>query len=219
MNVPNTTDLSTQYRSLSSLYVYSLTSYSMSSKIEKIFYISFETTWDNMIHTVKHEDERNVTTLLRDSSIVSLCHSLSNPILNISALKLQRLLESLLDQVDWLKIAVKVAKHRASSIYCNAIEKILLTQIYQLVKVEDQDDEIYSSFKNDNSDKEHVCMHENNDESEDDSEFLRDDEEKNRECDENDDNYSISMPKYDDSSDDEYEDDEMNENEYDEDSE
>ncbi|KAL8823664.1 MAG: hypothetical protein Q9191_005656 [Dirinaria sp. TL-2023a] len=191
----------------------------MISKIERIFSIPFETTWDNLVHATEHEDERNVTTLLRDSSIVSLCHSLSNSVLDIFSLELQRVLESLLDQVDWLKVAVKAAKHRAPSIYCNAIEKIVLAQIYQLIKAEGQDDEVRSSFKNDNSGKEYMCMHEHNDEGEDGSEFSRDSEGKDRDCGENDDNYSLSTSKYGDSSDDEYEDDEMNEDEYGEDSE
>lgn len=51
--------------------------------------------------------------------------------MNLSSLELQRVLGSLLDQVDWLEVAVKVAKHRVASVYCNAIEKILLAQTCQ----------------------------------------------------------------------------------------
>ena len=49
------------------------------------------------------------------------------------------MLDSLLDQVDWLEVTSKVAKNRAPFIYCNAVEKILLGHIYQLVKAESQD--------------------------------------------------------------------------------
>ena len=38
-------------------------------------------------------------------------------------MELQRVLDSLLDQVDWLEVAVKVAKHRAPLVSCNAIKK------------------------------------------------------------------------------------------------
>ena len=59
----------------------------------------------------------------------------------ISSAELRRVLDSLFDQVDWLEVAVKVASNRAPSIYCNAVEKILLAYIDQLAKIEDEDDD------------------------------------------------------------------------------
>ena len=70
------------------------------------------------------------------SSASGLCQSSPTPSLNVSSTELQRVLDSLLDQIDWLEVAMKVAKNRAPSVYCNAIEQILLAHIYQLVKAE-----------------------------------------------------------------------------------
>ena len=64
-------------------------------------------------------------------------------------------LGSLQDQINWLEIVVMVGKNRASLVYYNAIEKILLLYIYQLVKAEGVDDTI-AKFKNVNKDKQYV---------------------------------------------------------------
>lgn len=112
---------------------------------------------------------------------------------------------------------MKVAKHRAPSVYCNAIEKIVLAQIYQLVQTEGEGDDV-SKFKNGNDDKEHVCMDEGVDEDEDGSEFSMDNEETARNCVESSDN-GETIHISEDNSDGEYEDDVMDENGYSEDSE
>lgn len=112
---------------------------------------------------------------------------------------------------------MKVAKHRASSVYCNAIEKIVLAQIYQLVKTEGEGDDV-SKLKNGNDDKEHVCMDEGVDEDEDGSEISMDSEGTAGNCDENSDNRE-TIQTSEDNSDGEYEDDGMDEDGYDEDSE
>ena len=60
-----------------------------------------------------------------------------------------------MDQVDWLEVAVKVAENRPPSVYCNAIEKILLARIFHLVKSECEKNYAVQS-QHGNSDKEHV---------------------------------------------------------------
>ena len=75
--------------------------------------------------------------------------------LNISSTELQRALDSLLDQVNWLEVATDVAKNRAPFVYCNAIEKILLAHIYQLVKAENQDGKV-SQLRSGKKDKVYI---------------------------------------------------------------
>ena len=65
-----------------------------------------------------------------------LCRSEPSLSINISSIELQKVLDSLMDQVNWLEVAIKVAKDRPPSVYCNAIEKIVLAHLYQLMKVE-----------------------------------------------------------------------------------
>lgn len=82
------------------------------------------------------------------------------------------MLDSLLDQVDWLEVAAKVARNRAPSIYYNAIEKILLAHIYQLVKIEGEDDDA-AQFKNGNEDENYVYKGDDEEEVEDGGEPAR----------------------------------------------
>lgn len=104
---------------------------------------------------------------------------------------------------------VKMIKNRASSIYCNVIEKILLTHIYRLVRTKREDDET-SKFKNDENDQKHVCVHKDDEINENNSESSKNNEE-NEDC--------VDTQTNEDESDDKYENDEMNENEYDKDDE
>ena len=83
--------------------------------------------WDDVVHTV--EPEANQTRFYAPSAL-GLCHSSPTPSLNVSSTELQRVLDSLLDQVDWFEVVIKVAKNRAPLVYCNAIEQILLVHIY-----------------------------------------------------------------------------------------
>ncbi len=80
-------------------------------------------------------------------------------------------------------MTVKVIKHQASSIYCNVIEKILLTHIHQLVNIESKNENA-ANFENDNDDKEYVYVYESDDEDEIKSETLRKSEDKNEDDDE-----------------------------------
>ena len=109
-----------------------------------------------------------------------------------------------------------MAKNRAPSVYCNTVEKILLTHIYQLVKADGEGYEV-GKFKNGKGNKEHMCVYEGDDEDEDSSEFSRNSEE-GKDCGEND-NTSENMQTDEDESDGGYKEDEMDENEYDEDGE
>ena len=169
-------------------------------------------TSDNLAHTTGRK-ARPVTKLLGFEPLApALCHYSPNLSLSISSKELQRVLDSLLDQVDWLEVAVKVAKNRAPAVYCNAIEKILLAHIHQLVKAEGEGDEV-GKVKNGKDDKEHMCVYEGDDEDEDNSEFSRNSEE-SEDCGE-DDNNSENMQTDEDESDGEYEEDEMDENGYD----
>lgn len=59
--------------------------------------------------------------------------------LDLSSVKLGGILESLLDQVDWLEVTAKVAQNRPPSVYCQAVEKIFLAQIDRLREGEDRD--------------------------------------------------------------------------------
>jgi len=128
-------------------------------------------TWDNLVHTA--EPEANQTHFYAPSAS-GLCHSSPTPSLSVSPTELQRVLDSLLDQVDWLEVAIKVAKNRAPSVYCNAIEQILLAHIYQLVKAEGEGDDAVG-FKSADDEKHSVHVYEGDDEDEDEdsSEFAR----------------------------------------------
>lgn len=99
-----------------------------------------------------------------------------------------------------------MAKNRVPAVYCNAIEKILLTHIHQLVKAEGEGDEV-GKFKNGEDNKEHMCVYEG-DKDQDSIEISRNREE-DEDCGE-DDNNSQNM---------QTDEDEMDENGYDEDSE
>jgi len=121
-------------------------------------------TSDNPVHTTEHEAKRKATAYF-------MCQSSPTPSSHISSTELQRVLDSLLDQVDWLEVATKVAKNRAPSIYCNAIEKILLAHIFQLVKSEGEDDNA-AQLENRNHEKNDVSISEGDKEGdEDESEF------------------------------------------------
>ena len=91
--------------------------------------------WNNAVDMTENGAERSARRYFNDPP----CHSPLTPSSNISSAELRKVLDSLLDQVDWLEVAVKVARNRAPSIYCNAIEKILLAYIDQLAKTEDED--------------------------------------------------------------------------------
>ena len=122
----------------------------------------------------------------------------------------QRVLNSLLDQVDWLEMAVRVTENRAPSLYCNAVQKILQAHIYRLVKAEDAD---AGNFENGNNDKEYVYVYESDDEDEVRSGAARESEDGDRDDNEDDDE---DMEGDEDEQDDEDNDDDMNDDEYDE---
>lgn len=133
------------------------------------------------------------------------------------------MLDSLLDQVDWLEVAIKVAKNRAPSVYCNAIEQILLAHIYQLVKAEGEGDDAVG-FESTNDEKGYVHIYEgdNDDEDEDSREFARKSEDEDGYYDDDSDDdkdMDEDMDEDKNEDDDEDEEDEMDEGEYDEDSE
>ena len=116
-------------------------------------------TWDNLIHPTKPE--------IKQTLIASdLCHSSPAPSLNIISTELQRVLDSLLEQVDWVEVAIKVAKNRAPSVYCNAIEQILLAHIYQLVKAESESDDT-AGFVSGNNEKDEAHAYDFDDQDED----------------------------------------------------
>jgi len=140
-------------------------------------------TWDNLVHTTELEAERRVRTHFYAPSPSDLCYSSPTSSLEISSTELQRVLDSLLDQVDWLKVAVRVAEHRAPSIYCNAIEKILLAHIHRLVKTEGEGEDA-ANFGNGNDDKEYVYVYESDDEDEVRSEASRESEDEDGDGDE-----------------------------------
>lgn len=106
---------------------------------------------------------------------LSLYFFLPNPSLNISSIELQKVINSLLDQIDWLEVALKLAKKWAPSVYCNIIKKILLVHIYWFIKIKDKGDGL-SKFKNVQNDKKHIYVYKRNDEDKDDSRFLRNSE-------------------------------------------
>jgi len=119
-------------------------------------------------------------------------------------------LDSFLDQVDWLEMAVRVAENRAPSIYCNAVEKILLAHIYRLVNAEGGD---AATLKNGNDDKEYVYVYERDDEDEVRSEGSRESEDGDKDDNEDDDE---DMEGDENEQGDEDNDDDMNDDEYDE---
>lgn len=142
-------------------------------------------TWDNLVQTTGPEIKRRARTHFHAPSVSGLGHSWPTPSSNISSTELQRVLDSLLDQIDWLEVAVKVAKNRAPLVYYDAIEKVLLTHTYQLVKAEGGDDDT-AEFENGDEDKEYV--HED-DEHEDSSEASRKSEDKIGDSDEDNSEY------------------------------
>lgn len=199
---------------------YPLTPYPTVPEIENRSPFPFETL-DNPIQTTEHEAERRARTPFNAPSTSGLCHSSPTPSLNISSTELQRVLDSLLDQVDWLEVAAKVARNRAPSIYYNTIEKILLAHIYQLVKIEGEDDDA-AQFKNGNEDDNYVYEGDDEEEGEDGSGPTRESEDEDGDRDEGGDDDG-DMDDDEDEDDDEEEDDEdendeMNDDEYDEDS-
>ncbi|KAL2047617.1 hypothetical protein N7G274_000659 [Stereocaulon virgatum] len=127
-------------------------------------------TQDNLVHTTEKEAGRRARTYFAAPSTYGLCYSSPTPSLQISSTELQKVLDSFLDQVDWLEVAEKVARNRAPSIYFNAIEKILIVHIYQLVKIEGENDDA-AQFGNSNNDKGNVPVYKGDDDG---SEFERD---------------------------------------------
>ncbi len=99
-------------------------------------------------------------------------------------------------------MTVRVTEHRASSIYCNVIEKILLTHIHRLVKIESESENA-ANFESDNDDKEYMYVYESDDEDEIRSEASRKSEDENENDDED-------MKEDDEDSDDDMNDDEDN---------
>ncbi len=79
-------------------------------------------------------------------------------------------------------MTVKVTEHRASSIYCNVIKKILLTHIHRLVKIENESENA-ANFENGNDDKEYVYVYESDDKDEIRSEASRKSEDENEDDD------------------------------------
>ncbi len=123
--------------------------------------------------------------------------------------------DSLLDRIDWLEVATKVAKNRAPSVYCNAIEQILLAHIYQLMKAEGEGDDVVRFERvEDEKDYVHVYKGDNKDEDDDTGEFARKSEDEDGDY--NGDNDELMKE---DKDEDDDEDDEMNEDESDENSE
>ena len=119
-------------------------------------------TWDDPAQTIQPEAKQRIGTRFYAPSASGLCGSSPCASLNFSSTELQRVLDSLLDQVAWLEVAVKDAKKRAPSVYCNAIEKILLVHIYQLVKAKGEIEEL-GKFENGNDGKELMCVSEGDD--------------------------------------------------------
>ncbi len=190
---------------------YPLTPYPTIPETEEWSPFPFKT-W---VHPV-HEAERRVRTSVNAPSTSGLCHSSPTPSLNISSTELQRVLDSLLDQVDWLEVAAKVARNRAPSIYYNAIEKILLAHIYQLMKIEGEDDDA-AQFKNGNEDENYVYKGDDEEEVEDGGEPARESEDEDGDSDEGGDDDEDMHDDADEE--DKDEDDAMNDDEYEEDSE
>lgn len=190
---------------------YSLTPYSTTLETEEWSSFSFET-WVNSVHEV----ERRAETSFNAPSASSLCHSSSTSSLNISSIELQRVLDSLLNQVDWLKVIEKVARNRAASIYYNAIKNILLAHIYQLVKIEGEDDDA-ARLENGNEDENYVYEGDDEEEGENESEPISESEDKDEDGDEDEDEDGKNEDMEGDE--DEDENDNMNNDEYDEDSE
>ncbi len=100
-------------------------------------------------------------------------------------------------------MTVKVTEYRASSIYCNVIEKILLTHIHRLVKIENESENAVN-FENNNNDKEYVYVYESDDKYEVKGKASRESEDKNEDDDED-------MKEDDEDSDDDMNNDEDNE--------
>ena len=68
-----------------------------------------------------------------------------------------------------------MAKNQAPTVYCNAIEEILLAYIYQIVLAETESNRV-SRFRNGEDDKECICVHKGDDKDEDSSEFSKNSE-------------------------------------------
>ena len=170
-------------------------------------------TWDDLVHTAEPEAEQSH---FYAPSASGLCHSSPTPCLSISSTELQRVLDSLLDQVDWLEVVMKVAKNRAPSVYCNTIEQILLAHIYQLVKAEGEGNDA-GGFESGKDEKDYVHVYEDDeDEDKDSSEFARKSEDEDGDYDKDgDDNEEMEEDK----DEDDDKDDEMDEDVSDEDSE
>ena len=120
---------------------YPLTSYPTASIMEHWLHSSTESF--NASPT-KYEDTQRVTA----PSASSQCHSAPSMSLSISSAELRKVLDSILEQMDWLEVAIKVARDRVPSTYFNVIEDILLAHINQLEKKEG---EIEDAFTSDNS--------------------------------------------------------------------
>lgn len=166
--------------------------------------------WDNLVHTTEYEANQ---THFYAPSASGLCHSSPTPSLNVSSTELQRVLDALLDQIDWLKVAIKVAKNRAPSIYCNAVEQILLAHIYQLVKAEGEGDYAVGFERVENEkDLAHVSGRDNDDEDDNSSRCAGKSEDEDGGYDGDDDEYMDDDKDEDEDKDDEMDEDESNKN-------
>ena len=107
-----------------------------------------------------------------------------------------------------------MARNRAPSIYYNAIEKILLAHIYQLMKIEGEDDDA-AQLENGNEDENYVYKGDKEEEGEDGSEPARESEDEDGDGNEDKDSKDEDMEGHKD----EDEDDNMDDDEYNKDSE
>jgi len=179
---------------------YSLTPYSTLYKTNKRSFSAFETD-DNIMPTTEYEIKRRKRNFgsyhhfFNAPSSSSLCHSPSTSSLNVSSTKLKRVLESIFNQVDWLEVTLAMIKNRASSVYCEVIEKILQAQIHQLLKAEikneherdENTDKHEDEDENDDEDEdeEYVYVYENDDDNNNDDEDENEDEDEDEDEDEN----------------------------------
>ena len=114
-----------------SLSAYPLTPYPIVSGTIDCSPTTFMTR-DYLVHMGPQANENHFDA----SSALDLYHSSLAPSLGVSSAELQGVLNSLLNQINWLEVTKKVAKNRAPSVYYNAIKQILLAHISELKKAE-----------------------------------------------------------------------------------
>lgn len=175
------------------LKAHPLTPYPTLFNTKKRSFSAFETDGD-IIPTTEYETkrrERNSDSchyFFNTPPSTGLYHSLPTPSLNVSSTELKRVLESIFNQVDWLEVALAVAKNRAPSVYCEVIEKILQAQIHQLVKTEVKDkyevDQDTDKHEDEDDDEEYVYVYGDDDDNNDDDEDEDEDEDKDEDEDE-----------------------------------